>query len=603
MKKTSVAVALTVIALLVAACGKGDDVGVVEGAGSVVEGSSGVDVTVAGGDVAAVEVTKADGVGASAKPAASVVEDGDSEVEAGVEEDAVAVRAEASLPSYVYGLVTLEEHVLTSDVVARVRLRTMEANARPFDTLYLPYVVITFDVLEALQGSPGGTAVVELLAGELCCHEEEGAALEAGRQFIAGRDTSWDANEAVVFLWNIARSTYTTEEGRPDSVEYVFADNGYAGWTEDHYSVFSESSRAWLPAMAASGDGAQSFYVDDPANAETITLAEVKKRMATANAMVDSSIEGHGECVLAKLWEQRDGRPKMPEFLAERSVELASGEPADRVIYSYRTGGRSSLYPKYVVDGPDGRWFTSEIVDEDADPQNNYGVVYKQVRPLAGGEYVFHHGIQLPEFFPCGYFPTTRVKYTVTVTAPAGTLHELFFDPVTVGSAVSADGTNGILKPTAFTTSNGASATVESISYESGTVRVKVVPWSSLSGHVLDFIELDGRVSLSLSVTNSTFHSAGNEFVWPVGSQPWEDGDKLMVRIRRGFAAIASPPASVTATASGGESVNLSWDAGRGAAGYQVQRRESGVETWEVEDNSVTERSYVVSGISLRDKL
>ena len=35
----------------------------------------------------------------------------------------------------------------------------------------------------------------------------------------------------------------------------------------------------------------------------------------------------------------------------------------------------------------------------------------------------------------------------------------------------------------------------------------------------------------------------------------------------------------------------------------EVQRRESGVETWEMEDDSVTERSYVVSGLSLRDKL
>ena len=574
MKKTSVAVALTVLVLLVAACGKGDDVGLMEGPGSLVEGSSGVDGSAAGGDVASAEVGRAEGVGASVKPVVSVVEDAESEVEAAVEEagvasvsgEVVAGRPEASMVEYVAGLVTLEEHVLTSDVVARVRLRTIEANARWDGFDYLPYVVITFDVLEALEGSPGGTAVVELLAGELCCHKQEEDALAAARAWIAGRDARWDANEAVVFLWAVSRSEYTIVEGRPGSVGYVFADDGHAGWTLDHYSVFSESSRAWLPAMAASGDGAQSFYVDDPANAETITLADVKARMATANAMVDSSIEGHGECVLAKLWEQRDGRPKMPEFLAERSVELASGEPADRIIYSYRTRGRSSLYPKYVVDGPDGRWFTSEIVDEDGDPQNKYGVGYKQVRPLAGGEYVFHHGVQLVKFFPCGYFPNTRVKYTVTVTAPEGTLHELFFDPVTVGSAVSADGTNGILKPTAFTTSNGASATVESISYESGTVRVKVVPWSSLSGHVLDFIELDGRVSLSLSVTNSTFHSAGNEFVWPVGSQPWEDGDKLMVRIRRGFAAIASPPASVTATASGGESVNLSWDAGRGAA-------------------------------------
>ena len=38
------------------------------------------------------------------------------------------------------------------------------------------------------------------------------------------------------------------------------------------------------------------------------------------------------------------------------------------------------------------------------------------------------------------------------MTAPAGTLHEAFFDPpAAIGTAVGADATNGVLKPTAFT--------------------------------------------------------------------------------------------------------------------------------------------------------
>ena len=128
-------------------------------------------------------------------------------------------------------------------------------------------------------------------------------------------------------------------------------------------------------------------------------------------------------------------------------------------------------------------------------------------------------------------------------------LHEFFFDPITVGSAIAADASNGVLKPATFTDADGASATVESIAWEAGRVKVKVVPWSTLSGHVLDFIELDGRVSLSLSATNSMVHTADDTFVWSVGSQPWEDGDKLMVRIRTGVAAIASPPSTPTPTA------------------------------------------------------
>ena len=52
---------------------------------------------------------------------------------------------------------------------------------------------------------------------------------------------------------------------------------------------------------------------------------------------------------------------------------------------------------------------------------------------------------------------------------PEGTLHEAFFDPVTVGTAVAADSANGVLKPAEFTDANGASATIERIAWEAGT--------------------------------------------------------------------------------------------------------------------------------------
>ena len=67
---------------------------------------------------------------------------------------------------------------------------------------------------------------------------------------------------------------------------------------------------------------------------------------------------------------------------------------------------------------------------------------------------------------------------------------------------------------------------------QAGTVNVKVTPDDALDGHILDFIELDGTVSLSLDVLDATVDSANDRLRWSVSSQPWEDGDKLMVRIR-----------------------------------------------------------------------
>ena len=97
---------------------------------------------------------------------------------------------------------------------------------------------------------------------------------------------------------------------------------------------------------------------------------------------------------------------------------------------------------------------------------------------------------------------------------------------------MAADSANGQLEPTAFTDPNNASATLQRIEWASGTVKVKVSPHTGLAGHRLDFIELNGSVSLSLAVDEATVDAANKTLIWAVASQPWEDGDKLMVRIR-----------------------------------------------------------------------
>ena len=118
---------------------------------------------------------------------------------------------------------------------------------------------------------------------------------------------------------------------------------------------------------------------------------------------------------------------------------------------------------------------------------------------------------------------------------PRALLHEAFFDPVTDGTAVAADDTNGVLKPASFTDPDGAAATIERIEWESGTVEVRTQSSddAALPGHVVDFIELDGTVSLSLHTDAATVDAANDTLSWSVASQPWDDGDELMVRVRK----------------------------------------------------------------------
>ena len=192
----------------------------------------------------------------------------------------------------------------------------------------------------------------------------------------------------------------------------------------------------------------------------------------------------------------------------------------------------TSEYWYHHLYGDDADLFDSGVVDADSDPDNGYRADIKLVRPLPAGQYVVEEARQLQSMVPCGHIEVGRGRWTFNVTAPEGTVHELFFDPVNVGSGVAADATNGVLKPATFTDPNGASATHSSISYESGTVEMEVTPDDALDDHIVDIIELDGTVSLSLDVADATVVGANDTLSWSVSSHPWEDGDKLMVRIR-----------------------------------------------------------------------
>ena len=169
-------------------------------------------------------------------------------------------------------------------------------------------------------------------------------------------------------------------------------------------------------------------------------------------------------------------------------------------------------------------------------------------RPIPAGEYRINFHVISPEQVICGgnseFVKITPEDY-VHVTAPAGVLHEAFFDPVTIGSAVGADATNGVLYPAAFTV-GGASATITSLKWEAGTATMELDPSASLAGHAIDFIALDGSVSLTLSFDDAT--RSGGALTWSAASQPWQAGDLLMLRIRSTNVVITPPTATPTPT-------------------------------------------------------
>ena len=205
---------------------------------------------------------------------------------------------------------------------------------------------------------------------------------------------------------------------------------------------------------------------------------------------------------------------------------MPAGSQADK------DGPSAPVASGYWLGGRDKDLFTVVTTTPEGYPNHvQHDVV--TARPLPAGEYRFNIHVLQPDILICGgwseFVKNTGGTY-VTVTAPSGTVHEAFFDPVAIGAAVGVDGTNGVLKPAAFTV-GGASATITSLTWQNGGVTMELNPSASLAGHAIDFIALDGSVTTTLSFDDAT--QGGGALTWSVPNQPWNAGDKLMLRVRR----------------------------------------------------------------------
>ena len=133
-----------------------------------------------------------------------------------------------------------------------------------------------------------------------------------------------------------------------------------------------------------------------------------------------------------------------------------------------------------------------------------------------------------------------QIDFTVTVTAPAGTVHEAFFDPVAVGAGVGADGSRGVLQPAAFTVGDTA-ATIQRLIWEAQQLQLELSVAAPLANHYLDVIALDGTVALRLRLDDATTaatDSGGQAWRWRACAAPWADGDQLMLRLHHSATAL-----------------------------------------------------------------
>ena len=495
-----------------------------------------------------------------------------------------------------FGLSVMEMRIIRNSNIVKARMTAVEANVvSASSSKFYPGLKFNLNVVENLKGTSTANVVAFWVFGHTP-YDTNAEAMTAANTLLAARDTQWDAREAIIFL------NKPTDEQRYVEIpaSLLSPTNHYLlAWTssstDDRYSLYSSSDRLWLPAVsnAPSGDSTRSpnddqrFLTALPSgssgrssraarspNADTVTLGDAKSLIRTTMAEYNG---GDGSTAYKKcVFDKYNDIPLQRKFEARgrqwtswpTSHAMDSGLPARALIHEYSTiftdlqnGAEGTV--AYTITGDHASLFMGESGPRDSYDDNNDGTrdrigvteYVRTTRPLPAGKYEFGLKELWPIYAICGR--TMDTKWDVTVTPPARSLHEAFFDPVTDGSAVAADSSNGKLEPASFTDANDASATVQRIEWASDTVKMKVSPHTGLAGHKLDFIELDGTVSLSLDVDDATVDAANKTLSWTVTPQPWENSDKLMLRITKVPLGIAVTEVPSTITHGSSESLTV----------------------------------------------
>ncbi len=469
-----------------------------------------------------------------------------------------------SAPPLYNGSTSIEERISSSSAIVRARLTntTTEVVTTTAEQWYEDYYVAVkyhLSVSEYLHGS-GANDVIALKVS-IARFATRREAQDAAPTIAADRESRWDDREAVIFLEDKDTNDIFSPLAQARNTYFLVVFGNRPN--EDFYSLTSRYDRRWLPVASATkatpGDS-QKFLLEEPVAGEaptSITLGALKTKIAAIVTEINAGdgSEAYKQCVNSKYTNLRIeewNRRKNPQYKSYPPLppgSFASGQVAGTELFQYGEGYEfDGKAEKFWISGQDASLFdTKEGPRTPArdsnrnnlqDDGNRFDQYVVSTRPLPKGSYTFNTNLIAWSRLACGH--TNTYDVIVKVTAPSRVLHEAFFDPVTVGTAVAADGTNGVLKPAAFTDGNGASATLQRISYEppltgsgqTGTVKLTLSPHTGLTGQTVEFIELDGSVSLSLDVADATVDAANGTLSWSVDSQPWEDGDMLMVRIR-----------------------------------------------------------------------
>ena len=471
-------------------------------------------------------------------------------------------------PPDAFAPTSLEERVYFSPVIVRAHL-IPDSDAYGAESVpsspgvaptYKAVHAFRFRVIEYLKGTGAAEIVVTERSGNSYIMEAEALRIaEDALEEEGNKELDRGSEEAVLFLE--ANGVGSVSGASAEQAAFEFRE-----WIWDDFKYrINTLNRAWLPLQDSPGVGGQAddygrYYLTNTATGATgavgsgsssrISLADLRSMIdaAEADLFEGSKIDGYEECMRRKFRADQYlrgaaivGFPHTP-YVASVTIESGSAwwTEVDRTTYRvYEVVGKE--YSRVWLEGADKGLFFAEIEDVDKDYSNGYAEIVATARPLPADVYRTQIHGQLADYIPCNYIPDIHTPLIVTVTAPDGTVHEAFFDPVAIGSAIGADGANGALEPSAFTV-NGTSTALQSLKWHSsGIITLILSPNASLSGLALDFIALDGSVALTLPASAAKTDSTAGTVTWSSATAPWRSGDQLMLRIRNASAMPTEP--------------------------------------------------------------
>ena len=463
---------------------------------------------------------------------------------------------------------SLEAQIFRSSVIVRASLQSAVAATEtvPSDPgvapTYRAVQELRFTAHEYLQGT-GPAALVVVVRGTHTYLTEAAARADADYAVLR-RVTAWDDRQGVLFLQTPAQP-YTPAAasggaagaaGRASATVLQFT---VSSWDQSRWDYSVDTlSRSWLPARDAggaarnaggatgqAGNAASTVFITDGAASPppVVTLTDLRAQIAAlaAELQAGEGIDGFTDCVLDRIGHARHRRA-VPWTPFQDAATLTSGSATGTEVYKERNESRGPQYSRWWLSGPDPERFQTLIIDDDDVPGNGYDHALATARPLPAGTYRVHYNWQHYSEIPCNFMPDdTYDDFTVTVTAPEGTVHEAFFDPVAVGAGVGADDASGVLSPAAFSV-GGTGSTVQRLIWEAKQLQLELSAAVPLAAHYLDVIALDGsRVSLRLRLDDATTaatDSGGQAWRWRACAAPWQADDQLMLRLHHSATAL-----------------------------------------------------------------